>query len=273
MVEERTIKIQHQSREIIESIRYASRIQSAILPKEEDLGKILPNYFVLYRPKDIVSGDFYWIKQIGFKVIVASVDCTGHGVPGAFMSILGVSILNEIMQQNPVPSPGVILSEMRKKVKKSLGQTGKHDEPADGMDIALCIIDMIDSSVQFAGAFNPLYLIRANNENEDKKIELLEYKGDRMPVGIYLREKPAFTTHNIKVNKGDCIYLFSDGYVDQNGGPDAEKFKHHRFRNLLLAVSGKPMIEQKQILQDTINDWMDKKYEQVDDILIIGFGF
>lgn len=281
-VKERTQKIEHQKFEIEEqrdeimaqrdeifkqkeditdSIEYASRIQKAVLPLKDHFNKAFPEHFILYKPRDIVSGDFYWIGENEDKIYFTAGDCTGHGVPGAFMSMLGISSLNEIMAARKNPTAARMLELLREKIKFSLHQTGKSGEAKDGMDMALCVIHKKEQMLEFAGAFNPLYLIRNN--------ELTKYKADRMPIGIYYAEKEKFTNHKIPYEIGDCLYMFSDGYVDQFGGPNDEKFKSKRFKKLLLDVHQKPMKEQLEILDRTIIDWTGDR-QQVDDIIVIG---
>jgi len=250
-----------QKRQITDSIEYASRIQTAILPPGDFISKVIPDHFIFYKPRDIVSGDFYWITHKNNKVIVAAVDCTGHGVPGAFMSMLGFAFLNEIVNKETNLKANVILNELRKYVKKSLHQTGKEDEAKDGMDIALCIIDPDDLTLQYSGAYNPLYLIRND--------ELVSVNADRMPIGIHIIEKESFTNHEIKVEKGDIIYIFTDGYVDQFGGPKANKFRKAPFKDLLVSIKDKGMTQQKDILEEKFEKWKGG-HEQIDDVLVMG---
>ncbi len=250
-----------QKKEITDSIMYARRIQSAVLPPEEQIEALLDDYFILFRPRDIVSGDFYWLTEKEGKTIVVAADCTGHGVPGAFMSMLGITFLNEILTQVKSLKANEILNELREHVKTSLRQTGKQGEAKDGMDLALCIIDKENQTMQYAGAYNPLYLVRNN--------EITRYKADRMPIGIYLREKETFTNNEIKIQKGDRFYIFSDGYVDQFGGENDDKFSSKRFKKMLLDVHQKPMPEQREILNNTIEKWMENT-KQIDDMIVIG---
>ena len=253
--------LEKQKQEITDSILYAKRIQTALLPLNDLISDIFPEHCILYKPRDIVSGDFYWIKQIQNKVVIAVADCTGHGVPGAFMSLLGIMLLNESVSSIDDLSASSILNKLRDKVKDALRQTGKRNEQKDGMDMALCILDKESQVIQYAGAYNPLYLIRNN--------EIIETKADKNPIGIYVMEKPSFTDHNIKIENGDIIYLFSDGYVDQMG-ENNKKFLRKNFKDLLLNIHHKPMYEQKEILDSTIENWK-KDEKQVDDILVFGF--
>jgi serine phosphatase RsbU (regulator of sigma subunit) len=251
----------YQKKQITDSIEYASRIQTAILPPGDYINKIIPDHFILYKPRDIVSGDFYWITHKDGKIIVAAVDCTGHGVPGAFMSMLGFAFLNEIVNKEKELKANEILNQLRDNVKKSLHQTGKDGEAKDGMDIALCIIDPENLTMQYSGAYNPLYLVRNK--------ELITIKADRMPIGIYIAEKESFTNHETKIRKGDTIYIFTDGYIDQFGGPQTQKFKTAPFKDLIESNQDKPMAEQKKILEDNFEKWKGD-YDQIDDVLVVG---
>lgn len=254
-------EILYANNQITDSIMYASRIQKAMLPKKEVITEMLPEHMVLFKPRDIVSGDFYWYRKIkNFAVFVAA-DCTGHGVPGAFMSMLGISFLNDIVSKSRFDKPNEILEKLRKKVKNALHQTGKANEATDGMDISFCILDTENNQLQFAGAYNPLYLVR------DNKLQII--KADRQPIAIHLKERD-FTNHEIDVQKGDCLYMFSDGYKDQFGGEKGQKFKSKKFDELLLNIHQKPMEEQKEILEKEINKWMGGIHEQIDDILVFG---
>ncbi|MFO7829821.1 MAG: SpoIIE family protein phosphatase [Bacteroidales bacterium] len=260
-IEKQRDEIADKNRSITDSIEYASRIQTAVLPSNDFANEVLPEHFILFRPRDIVSGDFYWMTKKDNLLVLIAADCTGHGVPGAFMSMLGVSFLNEIVNRHEVTSANVILNSLRADVKKTLGQEGKEGEAKDGMDLALCILDLEKMKLQYAGAYNPLYIFRNN--------ELIEVKADRMPIGIYVKEKDSFTNHEIDLQKGDVFYIFSDGYQDQFGGEDGSKFKTKNFKQLLLEIHQKPMSEQREILNSTIDDWRGE-WEQVDDIIIMG---
>ena len=253
-----------QKEEIISSINYAKRIQSAILPPEAYINELLNENFVLYLPKDIISGDFYWIKQVKNKIILASADCTGHGVPAAFMSMLGISCLNEIVQSRDFTSANQILNELRKEIKHSLRQTGKKEEMRDGMDIALCVLDSKNNVMQYSGAHNPLYIISNNGYSEIKEI-----KADPMPVGIHFLGDKSFTNHELSLEIGDTFYIFSDGFTDQIGGENNQRFTSERFKKLLLTIYDQPLYEQKEILEKALNDWMGEN-SQRDDILVIG---
>ncbi|MBN2215489.1 MAG: SpoIIE family protein phosphatase [Bacteroidales bacterium] len=253
--------ISFQKKQITDSIRYASKIQKAVLPPKEIITEIVPQHFILNKPRDIVSGDYYWTTQRGEESIIAVADCTGHGVPGAFMSMLGIAFLNEIVNRSLKASSHEILDQLRAHVMKSLHQTGKEDESKDGMDIALCIIDMKKKELQFSGAHNPLFLIR----NE----ELTEIKADKMPIGISLRYNQPFTCKKLRLLTDDMLYIFSDGYYDQFGGPNKKKFSMRRFKEILLEIHLKSMEEQQYLLEQYFLDWKGK-YDQLDDILVMG---
>ncbi|MCF6366422.1 MAG: SpoIIE family protein phosphatase [Bacteroidales bacterium] len=259
-----------QKKEIIDSINYAERIQSAVLPSAELMNDVVKDHFVFFKPRDIVSGDFYWVKKIRTFSFIVAADCTGHGVPGAFMSMLGSSFLNEIVTSRTLDSAGEVLNRLRNKVKKSLHQKGAEGEQKDGMDISLLIIDWETLELQFAGAYNSLYIVRKNGEqtNEEANYEFIKLKADRQPIGIYIHEKD-FTNHSFQLQKGDTIYALSDGYVDQFGGDTGGKFKSGRFQKLLLSFQDKSMEEQKHILGRTFTKWK-RDIEQIDDVLIIG---
>lgn len=258
-------EISRQKEEITDSITYASRIQRAMLPLRDHFEKTFSDHFIFYRPRDIVSGDFYWIAEKDDKVYFAAADCTGHGVPGAFMSMLGISSLNEIIAHTSNNlTANIVLNLLREKIKFSLHQTGKEGETKDGMDIALCIFHKNKKLLEYSGAFNPLYLIRNG--------QLEEYKADRMPIGIYHVEKDNFTNYEISVQKGDTIYISSDGFADQFGGPTITKFKSSGLKKLYTEIVDKPMVEQGRIVEETFDHWKGNEY-QLDDILVIGIRF
>lgn len=253
-----------QKQEITDSIYYARRIQRAVLPPEQAPTDILPEHFILFKPRDIVSGDFYWMTKRDNKTILVDADCTGHGVPGAFMSMLGVSFLNEIVSGCDHMQANLILNELRQYVKSTLGQTGKQDEAKDGMDISLCIIEWDNKKIQYAGAYNPLYYFKKGAFNE--------IKADKMPIGVYLKDQEPFTNNVVDFEKGDTFYIFSDGYVSQFGGTDGRKFMSKPFKSLLESIQSKSMKEQMKLLDEALLQWQGN-YEQVDDISVIGFRF
>ena len=256
-----------QKKDILDSIEYASRIQNALLPPDYMLEKGLSEHFLLFKPRDVVSGDFYWMTQKDNKIIVAAADCTGHGVPGAFMSMLGIAFLNEIVnritENKHVYSlqANEILNQLRNYIIQSLHQDKYQSDSKDGIDIALTIIDFDNKKIQFAGAHNSLILIRNN--------EIIEKKADRMPVAIHKNADKSFTNHELDIKKDDIIYMFSDGYPDQIGGEKGRKFMSRKFKQLLLEIHQKPMEEQKQILNQKFEEWKNG-YQQLDDILVIG---
>jgi serine phosphatase RsbU (regulator of sigma subunit) len=247
---------------VTDSIKYAKRIQEAILPPDSLVKRVLPDSFVLYKPKDIVSGDFYWIDEKDGKTMFAAVDCTGHGVPGAFMSIVGYNILKHSVNNNNFTTPSLILDALNEGVSETLHHGHEESQAKDGMDLSFCTIDYKKMELQYAGAFNPLYIIREG--------QLLQTKADKFPIGLFLGEqKKKFTNHTFKLQKEDVIYIFSDGYADQFGGPNGKKFMANHFRDLLLDVHKHPIGRQKEILNKTIEEWRGP-LDQVDDILVIG---
>jgi len=269
--------IEEKNEHITDSIVYAKRIQTALL-QQEDLAEFAPQHFILFKPRDIVSGDFYWMRNFDDELIITAADCTGHGVPGAFMSMLGISFLEEITNLKNLHQPAEILNELRLKVKTALRQTGKSGETKDGMDIALINYNRSTHQLQYAGAHNPLYLIRHKQfpqiEAEKTKVTekndfvLTQIKATAQPIGIYLKETP-FENHSIDVYKGDCIYLFSDGILDQTGSSKNEKFKTKRFKDILLDICHLPMEQQFEALNQTLDAWQAGS-EQIDDILVMG---
>ncbi len=257
----------HQS--LTDSISYAKRIQEAMIPSEEMVKQIIPESFVYFRPKDIVSGDFYWTYRSGKKVFLAAVDCTGHGVPGAFMSIIGYDLLKNIVEVQEEHCPAQILNMLSREVALTFKKNGQDkglnkQSVDDGMDIALVMLDEEKQVLQFSGAMNPLYIIRDN--------EIMTYKGDRFPIGYSDDERElSYSCQEIEVYPKDVIYLFSDGFADQFGGAEGKKFKYRRFRHLLLNIHKLPIDDQKAILHQKMEEWMGTEYEQVDDILLMGF--
>lgn len=254
-----------QKNDIVDSITYAKRIQAAMLPPESYFSELLNENFILYRPRDIVSGDFYWIKQVNQSVVLAVADCTGHGVPGALLSMLGMSFLDEIVQRREITQANQVLNELRSQIKHSLRQHGYEDESKDGMDIALLVWNVRTKMIQYAGARNPLYLVR----DVQGQAELEVIKGDPMPVGYYPAKDKPFKNHNIQLEPWDTIYLFSDGFVDQKGGRNNKKFLSKNFRDLLVDINEYPMNVQKEFLEKTLTDWMGNQ-TQGDDILVVG---
>jgi serine phosphatase RsbU (regulator of sigma subunit)/Flp pilus assembly protein TadD len=254
--------IEDQHKDIMDSINYAKRIQQAILPPDAVIKKYLPDSFILYLPKDVVSGDFYWLEPWGNNILFAAVDCTGHGVPGALMSVVGYNLLGKAVNELGLSKPSLILNSLSKEIGKTLQQTGSDSEVKDGMDLALCSLNMQTRMLEYAGAFNPLYIVR--------KGELNDVQADKIPIGSYLDgELKSYTNKEIQLEKGDMIYIFTDGYADQFGGEKGKKFKYKALQSLLVSIAEKPATEQKVILENTITAWRGN-LEQVDDICIIG---
>jgi PAS domain S-box-containing protein len=260
--------VSEKNKEITDSINYAKRIQYGILPNDEDLKKCFDEYFVLYQPKDIVSGDFYWAISTTSSVtqnklsIIAAVDCTGHGVPGAFMSMLGYTLLNQTIQDPEINSPSDVLNFLNAELPKNLRSYDQDASIRDGMDISLCAIDFANMKLYFSGANNPCWIIRKNT--------ITKLKGDKQPISASIDlEKKSFTTQQFELEKGDCVYLFTDGYADQFGGPKGKKFKYTQLEELLLKNSNKRLKDQKEILRNEFIDWKGN-LEQIDDVLVVG---
>ncbi len=261
-IEQQKLQIEEYYVQVTDSINYAKRIQDAILPPERLTKELLPDSFIFFKPKDIVSGDFYWIEKSNNKVYFAAVDCTGHGVPGAFMSIVGHSNLKNALQRTNGHSPALVLDELNKGVSETLHQKEEGSSSKDGMDIACCSIDYETLMLEYAGAFNPLYLLR------DGEIE--QIKANKFPIGSFLDGRDdQFTNHTLQLEKGDVLYVFSDGYADQFGGPRSKKMMYRRFRELLLSICHLPMEEQSERLNEFLTSWMGQE-EQVDDIIVMG---
>lgn len=253
--------VEEKQKEIIDSINYAKRIQQAVLTGGDVWQKVSKEYFILFKPKDIVSGDFYWAYNTpNNRTIFALADCTGHGVPGGFMSMLGNSFLNEIVVENKIFKADEILNRLRAKIISALEQKGGTQQK-DGMDISLCVWNKIDNTLEFAGANNPMWLLKGN--------ELLEYKADKMPIGTYLETELPFSSVTIQLQKGDIIFLSTDGYADQFGGPKGKKYKYKPLIDSLIKNANLSMEDQKASLETTFNNWK-HQHEQVDDVSLIG---
>jgi serine phosphatase RsbU (regulator of sigma subunit) len=255
-------QIAYQKKHITDSIMYAKRIQAALISSLELFSDRL-EHFVLYKPLAIVSGDFYWVSTVENKQIIICADCTGHGVPGAFMSMFGVTTLNEIVNNRHVIMPDQIIENLRQAVIKSFNQSIDEDTVKDGMDIAVCTVDFESETLWFSGANNPLYLIRNR--------ELVHYRGDKMPVAIHYRMQP-FTLHKIDLVKGDKFYVFSDGYVDQFGGPNQKKFMSTQFKETLIKLDETPMLKQAERLNEIFEEWRGDS-PQIDDVTLIGVKY
>jgi len=254
--------IEEKNHDITASINYASRIQRAILPSFKEIQGLDENIFVLYLPKDIVSGDFYWFSTVGDKLIIIAADCTGHGVPGALMSMLGISFLEEIINTNKITDPGLILDNLSREVVRALRQKGSFTDTKDGMDISICVVDKNANKLQFAGAYNNLYLVR--------KGVLNEYTADKLPIGYNEDPDKKFTTQLIDTQPEDLIYMYSDGYADQFGGANHKKFKYTTLKEKIIEIQNLPLREQRNRLERTFLEWKGKE-DQTDDVMVIGY--
>jgi PAS domain S-box-containing protein len=261
-IEKQKVLVEEKNLKITDSISYALRIQQAILPSQQMMSSVLPDSFIFFKPKDIVSGDFYWAHAIDqHEVLFAAVDCTGHGVPGAFMSIMGYNLLEQIVKEQQIHEPGKILDELSSSVVRALKQTGQLGSIKEGMDIALCKLNYRSNELEYAGAHNPLTMIRNNT--------ITEIKANRRSIGISSASPAPFINHKVQLQKGDCIYIFSDGFADQKGGPANQKFFYQPFRDLLVSIHQQNMQTQENLLEQTMNDWKNGQ-EQIDDMLVIG---
>jgi len=274
-----------QKQAITDSIYYAQRIQKAVLPSPAYLSNILSDYFTIYKPKDVIGGDFYWVREIEGHSVVIVADCTGHGVPGALMSMLGVTLLNEQFRTFGIRQPGLILGHLRTKVKEILVQEGSVSDQKDGMDMAIAIIDHKNDELQFGSANIPLLLVRKKKqgdtenriEDDDFKLslenddyELFRLKTDKQPIGVYWDEKD-FTTQWIKLQEGDSLYMFTDGFADQYGGKNRKKYKSRRLKKLLLSIQAESMEDQGKLIKAAFENWRGS-YEQIDDVCMMGLS-
>lgn len=248
-------------KQVTDSIHYAKRIQDAILPPNSTVKRLLPDSFILFKPKDIVSGDFYWIEKKGKLVYFAAVDCTGHGVPGAFMSLVGYNLLKDIINHSDHVTPGEILDQLREGVVSTLRVDDAGKQAKDGMDMTLCALNYETLELQYAAAFNPLYLIRNG--------QLVLHPANKFPIGAFVGEKQGFDNHTVQLQKGDQVFIFSDGYADQFGGPNGKKFMVGNFRKLLVQISSLDSEAQRKYLDETLMKWQGGQ-EQVDDVLVMG---
>jgi len=255
-------ELQVKNKEIVDSINYAERIQRALIPPIKVVKEVLPESFLFFRPKDIVSGDFYWMTSLGSKRVAFSVaDCTGHGVPGAFMSIIGLKIFNQAVKQGSIETPGQVLNYLNKEVYQAVNKHSTSDNVIrDGMDVAFCIVDFDKMVLHFSGAKNPVYIVR--------NMELTEFKGDKQPIGSDEGETP-FTNKQFSLEKGDMIYIFSDGFADQFGGPKGKKLKYSQFKKCLVEHSSQEVEEQGKELKKMFDDWKGD-LEQLDDVCVMG---
>ena len=262
LIEIQKIELELKDKNITDSLIYAQRIQEALLPSETYFRKHFEDSFILLKPKDIVSGDFYWIGEKEDKLFVVAADCTGHGVPGALMSMIGLKLIEKTINEDNIETPSGILAVMNKGLEKTFSREKNIGTIIrDGMDIGLCVIDRKRKKLQYAGAFFPLYLIR-----DDKLSEIM---ADKIIIGMNPENLP-YTDNEIDILEDDIFYIFSDGYVDQFGGKENKKFMYRRFRYLLLTIHNFPVSDQKAILEENIKTWMGAN-EQVDDMMVIGF--
>ena len=253
-------EILRQRDEITDSFIYSTHIQNALLPSCEYIKQILPNTFIFYKPKEIIGGDFYWVYKQKDKIIIAVADCTGHGVPGALMSMIGITFLNEIIINKQITDPADILDRLRIRVIKALHQSEDDESSKDGMDISLCVINTQLKVLEYAGANNPLLITKKN--------EFTELSPDKMPISIHRMNGKQFSKKEIKIQSGNLIYLFSDGFADQFGGPDNKKFQKSNFKQLLLDVSALPINEQLKKISQTFDNWCGSQ-EQIDDVTVM----
>ena len=260
IVSQRDLLIQHKQN-IDDSILYASYIQNALLPSDELLKEHFLDHFILYKPRNVIGGDFYFIKKIGNNLIVAGADCTGHGVPGAMLSMLGIASLSEIVYRREINSTSMVLSEMRREVTNILCRKDTIYDARDGMDISLCKINLSTLELEFSGAYNPVYIIRGN--------ELMYLKADKIQVGDSITHGRVFTSQTLQLQKNDCLYLFSDGFTDQLGGQSRKKYMAKNFQDLLIKIAQDKMATQKKVLLHTLDQWRGN-YDQTDDVMIIG---
>lgn len=261
-IEEQASKLEKLLHDVTDSIRYAKRLQDSILPSGELLDKYLPEYFILFKPRDIVSGDFYWMNISKSDVLIAAADCTGHGVPGAFMSLVSNNMLNQSVNELGHKEPAHIFEAISGEIEKTIQENSK-----DGMDCAMLRFDKKHTRLQYSGANNPLYWCREGDE------EMRQIKADKHALEVFLNKKKEFVNHEIEIQKGDTFYIFTDGFPDQFGGEQGRKFMYKKFRNTLFEIHKKPMEEQREILDKTMEDWRGDKHKQIDDILVIGIRF
>lgn len=260
-VQEQQSLVREQNDQLLSSIRYAQRIQRAVLPEAERLQEIIPESFILFRPRDIVSGDLYWFTEHAGRLIITAADCTGHGVPGALLSLIGASLFDEMVKEKGLLDPGAILDGARAGMIQALSKQDGTSEQQDGMNASLVVLDRIAMTATYAGGFAPLYLIRNG--------EVVEFKGDRMPIGPYMGADRSFASVTISLESGDRLYLFTDGIPDQFGGPYGKKLKSSGLKRWLLETASFPMDDQYQAISDRFRLWKGR-HEQVDDVLLIG---
>ncbi len=253
-----------QQNEIKENITYARRIQKAMLTPEMMMKQIIPNHFVLNKPKAIVSGDFFWVAQNKNFTVIAVADCTGHGISGAMMSMLGIAYLNEIVNKDNIINSSTILEQLRERIINSLHQEYSHDISfsRDGMDISICVIDILENTMEYSGANNPIYVYR--------KDELIELRPDKMPIGIHEFFEESFSSQSLDLEENDTVYMFSDGYADQFGGSKGKKLKYKKFKELLKTANEKSIHQQEEFLNREFDLWRGE-HEQIDDVIVLGY--
>jgi serine phosphatase RsbU (regulator of sigma subunit) len=260
-IDEQREELQLRNKDLTDSLTYARRIQAALLPAEHHIKKVCPDHFIYYRPKHIVSGDFYWMSERDGKFFIAAADCTGHGVPGALMSMIGLELLQKIINEMMVDASDEILLTLNRELESAFFK--EEDGKAmikDGVEMSICVIDRNSMQMEFSGAFLPVYIVR-----DDK---LIEIKGDKQNV-VQSYPGVTFNRSSFRLQRGDILYLFSDGYADQFGGPDNKKFMYRRLRHILLTISRYPLNDQQRILDETITTWM-RDFDQIDDMMILG---
>jgi len=278
-IAEQTSALRHKEQEITDSIRYALRIQLSIIPTPERVKALLPGSMVFYKPKDIVSGDFYWVEEINNEVLFAAVDCTGHGVPGAMMSVIGLKSLNQAVQDKKLSKPADILQHLDIAVNDTLRQSSDINAVKDGMDLALCNINYKTLTMQYAGAFNGVCIIRRNiaashqlrsNREVFYGNDLLELRPDKLPIGSNTDGiADTFVNHEFQLRPQDLVYIYTDGYADQFGGPKGKKFKYNQLKDILVSLADVPVESHFAVLEKNLKDWQGSQ-EQVDDVLVIG---
>jgi len=259
LVDKRTEELAEKNGEITSSIKYAQKIQNAILPQTEYINKILGEYFIFHKPKDIIGGDFYWLSRRDNDIIIAAADCTGHGVPGALLSILGISLLDRAVNQLNIRQSDKILNYIREEIIRTLNQIS--GEISDGMDLSVVILNLDNLSAQYSGAYNSLLIAKDNL--------VVEYKADRIPIGYHPKMDETFNRQEIHLEKGDILYLFSDGFIDQFGGSDNKKFMMREFKELLVGICKEPLKTQNRLIQSAFEEWKGK-FVQTDDVLVVG---
>ncbi len=257
----RTLQLESKNKDMLDSINYAKNIQKAFLPDKAEFLNLFPDAMILYKPKDIVSGDFYWYKQLNGKIIIAVADCTGHGVPGAMLSMIGIEKLNNAVLKSQDPSE--ILKQLNKSIKVALSQSGLIDSCNDGMDIAICSIDIINKSIKYAGANRPIWVVKKGST------EVEEIRGTRSSIGGHAEIDQEFESNDISLQPNDSLYIFSDGYADTFNGLTGKKLTTKKFKEVLLSIQGKTMHQQQKYLDDYIKIWKEN-VEQIDDILVLG---